>query len=450
MDNLESGDAGDAGGELGGPMDDDEANGDDDGDDGAPAAAAGKGAPAVTKSELFAAYKKKGPHAMYKDIMSDPDLRCSAEILVQVTRPLHEQYKHDLLQQKPGDGSRLTWSARRSLGSTNITSIKIFNSQFSRKLTDAMRIPRCNPPVEFDEVAFAEDLQLLKKARSFATHLAANYSWSEFLHEMTFPFAANGLLAEDLSSRKKCMRHCRKLVNAISKAEDMVASGNHPTLESCLTDLAFQEETLAREVMILLKRGGFDLDSGDTQEVVVALRKFMSGSSSTKEILESTFAHLHYVTAASNKNKKMHPALLWFYCTTSPYVTASGMPQHIPSQTEWVEWNDSFGDRKVEFVNQFNKAFLAAKTPLPTDPGMEIPRTPGGIAKSKWRLSGPASHYKSSAAAAYLLFDAEHDFESCSDAWTGLACLGNNQLGPYKINSQNLIPARKSRHITPN
>ena len=207
MDNLENGDAGDAGGELGGPMDDAEANGDDDGDDGAPAAAAGKGAPAVTKSELFAAYKKKGPHAMYKDIMSDPDLRCSAEILVQVTRPLHEQYKHDLLQQKPGDGSRLTWSARRSLGSTNITSIKIFNSQFSRKLTDAMRIPRCNPPVEFDEVAFAEDLQLLKKARSFATHLAANYSWSEFLHEMTFPFAANGLLAEDLSSRKKCMRH---------------------------------------------------------------------------------------------------------------------------------------------------------------------------------------------------------------------------------------------------
>lgn len=131
-------------------------------------------------------------------------------------------------------------------------------------------------------------------------------------------------------------------------------------------------------------------------------------------------------------------------------MTASGMPQHIPSQTEWVEWNDSFGDRKVEFVNQFNKAFLAAKTPLPTDPGMEIPRTPGGIAKSKWRLSGPASHYKASAAAAYLLFDAEHDFESCSDAWTGLACLGNNQLGPYKINSQNLIPARKSRHITPN
>ena len=245
---------------------------------------------------------------MYKDIMSDPDLRCSAEILVQVTRPLHEQYKHDLLQQKPGDGSRLTWSARRSLGSTNITSIKIFNSQFSRKLTDAMRIPRCNPPVEFDEVAFAEDLQLLRKTRSFATHLAANYSWSEFLHEMTFPFAANGLLAEDLSSRKKCMRHCRKLVNAISKAEDMVASGNHPTLESCLTDLAFQEETLAREVMILLKRGGFDLDSGDTQEVVVALSQ----------------VHVWKLEHERNFGEHFRPPTLCYRCLQQEQKDASG------------------------------------------------------------------------------------------------------------------------------
>ena len=379
---------------------------------------AGDSSAAMTKSQLFSAYKSAGPHKMYMDIMGDDDLRAAAEILTHVTRPLHEQYRNDLHSQKDGFDPMLEWAARRSLASTQETVIQIFQAQASRQLFQALRLPHCSPPVDYDLSLLHDDITITEKAVKFATHLSSNYGWSEMLHHYTLPLAATSLIARNRTDRERGMRHLKRLVNAIAAAEDAVHE--NASLQAVLADLAFPDEAMAREIMCLLLQANFSLDAVETQEVQEAMRKFCSGTSSTKELLESTFAHLSYCVSASNKNKVIAPSLLWLYCSSSPYVKESGLRQNIPTQQDWVRWISTYGNAKSEMMLRYNRSFQAAATPLPDAPDVQLPKTAKGIAKSKWRLAGPASHYKASAAAAFLMHDVRHNFQNCADAWSGV------------------------------
>ena len=382
----------------------------------AAAGPAGDSGKRLTKSELFRAYKSLGPHRMYCDIMCDSDLRGAAEILTRVAYPLHAQYRHDLVCQKQGLESMLEWCAQRALASTQATVIEIFRVQSSKELFKGLRLPYCNPPRPYDET-HSDDIALTEKAARFSTHLAANYGWGEMLHYYTLPLAATSLIAQNVEDRERGMRHLKRVIDAIIKAEEMVHT--NPSIQPLLRDIAFVEETLAREIMILLKRAEFSLDTDSAREVQAAMVKFNSGSSSTKEILESTFAHLSYCVSASNKNKVVSPSLLWLYCSGSPYVAESGMKQVVPSKRDWLQNIANYGQAKSEQMKRFNASFKASTTPLPSAPDMAFPKSVDGLAKSKWRLAGPASHYKSSAAVAFLVNDAKHDFKNCSSAWLG-------------------------------
>ena len=375
----------------------------------------------LNKSELFKAYKSVGPHKMYMDIMGDDQLRAAGEILVHVTRPLHEQYKNDLDGQKNGLEAMLEWSAQRSLASTQATVINIFKMQSSKALFRAMRLPHCYPPLDYDEnlVELQDDITLTEKAAKFATHLSSNYAWGEMLHHYTLPLAATSLLAGRAADQQRGLKHLKRMVEAIVHAEDVAET--NPSVRPLLRDIAFPDEPLAREIMVLLKRGDYSLESVSTQEARDVMLKFCSGSASTKEILESTFAHLSYCIAASNKNKVISPSLLWFYCTSSPYVKDGGFCQHIPTKSDWLQWISQYGDAKVsEMMKQFNQSFKSSSTTLPVAPDVQIPKSAAGISKSKWRLAGPASHYKSSAAVAFAMHDSKHDFKNCADAWAGV------------------------------
>ena len=228
---------------------------------------------------------------MFQDIMCDPQLRGSAEILVHVTRPLHKQYKEDLDSQTAGHSGMLEWSAQRSLASTQKTVLDIFKSQASQSLFDALRLQHCSPPLDYDTNSndISEDIALTLKAYKFAVHLSGNYAWSEMLHQYTLPLAASALLASKRQDRRRAMKHLKKLINAVVAAEQEASTNK--ALQACLNDVAFPDEPMAREIMVLLKRGDFSLESNETSEVQLAMTKFNAGSSSTKEILESTFAH---------------------------------------------------------------------------------------------------------------------------------------------------------------
>ena len=305
--------------------------------------------------------------------------------------------------------------ADRSLGSTMTTVCEILNRPFAPELSKAMRITgRCQTPVPYDTLSLEDDITLVKKASAFAVQLAASYAWSEQFSQLTLPLAAASLLHDDGRRRRMGMRHLKNMVKAIRRAETL--SADRPELQSVLKTLAFQEETFAQEVMVYLERSNFDLESAAARDCQKVMRDFCCTSSSTKEVLESTFAHLSYTAGASNKNKKFSPSSLWFYSTCSPYVKASGMVQNFPSESEWVEACAAHGKSTCPEMKLYNKAFKMG--PLPSAPDMKLPQTAAGVLKSQWRLSGPASHYNSSAAAAYLIFDAP-SFDNTAFAWAG-------------------------------
>ncbi|CAK9015600.1 unnamed protein product [Durusdinium trenchii] len=307
--------------------------------------------------------------------------------------------------------------ADRSLGSSMGTVIAIAHKQSSLDLCIEMRVAmRCRPPVDITDVQ--EDVLLTEKASKFAMELAGSFAWSEQFCQMTFPLAAAALLSDDVQKRTRGMTHLKKLVMAINKAEALLAT--RPDLQGLLDTLAFQEETLARELMVHLERGGFQLNHEETQKCQQVMREFCSGTSSTKEILESTFGHLSYVSNASNKNKRMSTMGTWFYAAPSPYVDSSGMTQCLPTERDWLKACSDYGVASKESAALFWKAFRSEATKLPRAEGVNIPVTAKGVQKTQWRLSGPASHYNRSAAAAYLLFDAPTGFVNCSFAWAGV------------------------------
>lgn len=97
------------------------------------------------------------------------------------------------------------------------------------------------------------------------------------------------------------------------------------------------------------------------------------------------------------------------------------MNQLIPTPAEWINYVSDYGNAKAERMNRFSGSFQPQKTPFPKAPDVQLPRTAAGISKSKWRLAGPGSHYKASAAVAYLMSDTGRNFQNCIDAWAGPA-----------------------------
>ena len=377
----------------------------------------------MKKTEFYRAYQSKGTHRMYCDIMHDPTLRASAEILTRVTKPLHNQYQDDLTAQQQGLEKILDWQVRRCLGSSFAVVQKIMAVVASPKLCKAMRLsPRCDPPLPFNTTVLEEDFMLINKAFLFGVHLAGNYGWSEMLHRLTLPLAANTLLATDRSDRKRGMSNLKKMVEAIIKAENMVmaaGAGGVGELSSCLKDLAFPDETFAREIMVHIKRGNYSLESPHTAQAVAAMKKISSGSSSTKEILESTFGHLAHVVAKNSTNKSMSAHNLWAYLTSSPFIRPSGMPQHLPCDPEWTMLLQEYGLLESDRYKRYTQSFKGSSSKVPTAPDMQFPKNAQGVVKTQWRMSGPASHYRSSAAMAFLIHDAPNDFQHCDVAWAG-------------------------------
>lgn len=245
------------------------------------------------------------------------------------------------------------------------------------------------------------------------------------LHRLTLPFAAVPLVSKDMKNRKAALRRLRKMVEAIVKAEERPV-----VCKECLRDFAFTEEPFPRELMVLVRRGKYgryDMNNEHITEATKALTHFTVGSSSTKEILESTFGHLAHIVGNNSTNKSLAASAKWMYLTSSPYAKASGMPQPLPRGEDWIQWIGEYGQAESECYRRYNKGFKASSTPVPTSPDIQMPKTSKGVLKTEWRLSGPASHYSSSAAMAYLMHDSDENFAHVDLAWSGLVETNKHQ-----------------------
>ena len=78
-----------------------------------------------------------------------------------------------------------------------------------------------------------------------------------------------------------------------------------------------------------------------------------------------------------------------------------------------------YGLLESDRYKRYTQSFKGASSKVPTAPDMQFPKNAQGVVKTQWRMSGPASHYRSSAAMAFLIHDAPNDFQHCDVAWAG-------------------------------
>ncbi|CAJ1366373.1 unnamed protein product, partial [Effrenium voratum] len=357
------------------PNDDDEPEGDDDSDE------EPQPAEIHTKAQLFKAYSGRGPTRMFCDLIADRRLQQHAILITSVAQPL-EKFYHDSLEAQKAN-SRL-FAATRSAGGVLM---KAHNARLFRQMGLSPRfgnVPAGNEPWVQEEV------EMVKLVWTFASHLASNISWSQLQHKYSLPHAVAVLAHPSPEVRRSGMDLLKRMTLAIRKA--MEKSSTHGYLTDVLRDVGWHEQVLPTEIMIMMWQTGFDAENAQLLHLAAQL---YSGSCTTKDVLESTFAHLKDTTERSAKNKKASPHSMWTYAQASKYAATGGLSPIRPSEADWA------AEDKQE--------------------PSSIPRNAGAVQKVRWRNAGPLAHQKSVAAMALLMSDSENEFQHVQLAWAGAA-----------------------------
>ena len=266
----------------------------------------------------------------------------------------------------------------------------------------------------------------MQDAFNFASLLASNTIWAHMFHRYGMPGAACALLSRDVDERRGTAWFLEQIVTSVldlhslfqrSGPESAAGKKRASILGDLLEDLAWQKETLPLELMSMLVQSNYDHDNREIKKLLLRLK---TGTSTTKELLESTFAHLTSVSHRHNKNRKMNLASKWIYAAACKHHKRSA-PQIFPALGDWFTY--SLADRKLanEFANLGNVSGEALPD-IPVGDDARFPATVHDIAKKGWRHAGPLSHQISAAALAYILTDCKNNFENVQHA----------QLGPAK------------------
>ena len=139
-----------------------------------------------------------------------------------------------------------------------------------------------------------------------------------------------------------------------------------------------------------------------------------SGTSTTKDILESTFAHMTDISKRHSKNQKLAFYTRWIYAACSPYARSSA-PQILPTGEDWLTHRTS----DAEKAKEFSRLGSVKDEKLPEiwyGQDSRFPKRPSDIV---YRHAGPLSHQKSASALAFSFADEESDFSNVRNAWLG-------------------------------
>lgn len=126
------------------------------------------------------------------------------------------------------------------------------------------------------------------------------------------------------TSHHKC-RFLKRVVDAVCHLNSLCKRKATYDLKDLLNDVAWHKETLPLEMMAMLDQ--VDYDSSDT-ELHKLLCRLKTGTSTTKDLLESSFAHLQSIAQRQNKNKKMNMYTKLTYAIANPHATNSA-PQPL-------------------------------------------------------------------------------------------------------------------------
>ncbi|CAE7230600.1 unnamed protein product [Symbiodinium microadriaticum] len=184
--------------------------------------------------------------------------------------------------------------------------LKVHSSALLKRLGVAPRLGAEAAPL--DKAWVKQEQELLQMVYSFSTYLASNVAWSQLMFKYTLPHGIACLASRGRNEREDATLLLEEMVLTLRKALEPKHSGN-VGLQEILQDLAWHRQAFSAEVMAMLLKSDFDCHDEDLRSVAVEL---YSGSSTTKDCIESTFGHLRDAVTRSTKNAR--PLSNWSGC----------------------------------------------------------------------------------------------------------------------------------------
>ena len=360
-------------------------------------------------------YKGKGPHAMNLDILSDEEVRAHACIIVHVTTPLHCQYQSELKAQTNGLASLIQWAAARANGEWVHVVYSILGVQSSSELYAAMRCaPHCDPPAAFDW-GYHSGWHHFDPAGDIICYwigcqlcLGTN---AVHIH------ASSGQRCPSISpacGTKNCNAQTPVLSSEHFDCWEAVRQETRP--EPDTWRLSLPTGALCAGTHVLTEKG----------KIWYRFRWEQYGEKTDDAFFRVIIEH--------QGNLRVHLcSFVWrgfpvkqeqSVCTTFALDVHNGvllrksvgddaalskkfhMGKFIWGRTAWMNHRWCRISRK-----HFN---LGKSFPLPSGENVTLPKSANGVHKTQWRHAGPLSHYKSSAAACYMMHDSPAGFPNAA------------------------------------
>lgn len=372
-----------------------------------------------TKSDLYKLYGGKGPVAMAHTFAQDSFLQIQAIALAWLTMPVETEYAADLRAMGKGPVHQGQWSAGRAQGShhwkrTLGEIIHILQSPgiYSRLRLTTPTSSTYDPDRE-QPGFMQEELKTVEVIWDFGLAMVAEYTVTHIMFGISLPHSFAVFLLPEATERAAAVSIVEIVIRAVLKAHEFIHDGKaNADLQECVRDLGWPKLQVALEMIALLLQCNFNPND---ESCMAYARKVFQGSSSTKDLLESVFAHLRDVSYKGNKNQRLSNLAKWFYSTTARSQESGGHQRILPTKKA-LERSFQTND-KAKRHESFNEHMLfdMRTTLLPDSNKFD---TPENMSAQKWRPAGPQSHSRSAAAAALLVPQSNCNFTGVGDSWT--------------------------------
>ena len=112
----------------------------------------------------------------------------------------------------------------------------------------------------------------------------------------------------------------KKMVDAVCHLNNLCKKKPSDDLKDLLADSGWHKETLPLEMMAMLEQVDYDYSDPEMRKLLCRLK---TGTSTTKDLLESSFARLQSIAQRQNKNKKMNIYTKSTYAVANPHSSNS-------------------------------------------------------------------------------------------------------------------------------
>ena len=285
----------------------------------------------------------------------DRTLQMRIKLIALVTKPVHHDYAACLRHMQTTDGQR-RWVTDRAACAWYRSEINdLLTSCHASELAEELRMTACcYPAVSEDctEAWFQEETVLAKQAFNYTLALAKEETWNQVMFAFTLPHCLVALAHDDPAERRRVRRYLRDLCNAVVAAEDLVKAHpkKHALLASFLNLAAFTKQQFAREIMCEGMQCDWDPENSEIVETIAAM---ITGSTSTADCMEKTFA---YMTdgARQTRNKKLSAWSRWWLASVSPYTGQGGMQQIRTEELHYYQSQAKFPDLQTDVVRMLS------------------------------------------------------------------------------------------------